>query len=94
MANYIARVELHAANYNDYETLHAQMAQRGYARTIVGSDNATYQLPTGTYVMRNTNRTLQDALNLAVASANATGRTSSIIVTDWTTATWQGLPPV
>jgi hypothetical protein len=79
MANYIARVELHDADYDDYETLHAEMEQRGYARTIVGSDGVTYQLPTGTYVMRNTNLSLQDALNRAYEAANATGKTSSII---------------
>jgi hypothetical protein len=91
MANYIARVELHAATYDDYETLHAEMASRGYPRTIVGSDGVTYQLPTGTYVMRGTNISLQDALDRAGAAANATGKKSSIIVADWTGAKWRGL---
>jgi hypothetical protein len=91
MANYIARVELHAATYNDYETLHSQMQQRSYARTILGSDGVTYQLPTGTYVMRDTNSSLQNALNKADEAANQTGKTSSIIVTDWTGAMWRGL---
>jgi hypothetical protein len=27
-----------------------------------------------------------------VAAANATGKTSSIIVADWSSASWQGLP--
>ena len=94
MANFLTRVELHSANYDDYETLHAQMEQRGYARTIVGSDGVTYQLPTGTYVMRDTNISLQDALNRAEQAANATGKSSSIIVCDWTAATWRGLAAV
>jgi hypothetical protein len=91
MANYIARVELHSATYDDCETLHQQMRQRGSSRTIVGNDGITYQLPTGTYVMRNANLTQGDALNRAGEAANATGRESSIIVADWTAATWRGL---
>jgi hypothetical protein len=91
MANYIARVELHDADYDDYETLHAEMEQRGYSRTIVGGDGITYHLPTGTYVMRDTNRTLQDAINRATEAANATRKTSSIIVADWTSAMFRGL---
>ena len=86
MANDIARVELHAATYDDYETLHAAMEQRGYSRTIATDGGAVYQLPTGTYVMRNANISLQEAFNRAQAAAQATGRSSSIIVTDWTSA--------
>ena len=94
MANYIARVELHKAGYDDYEKLHAEMQQRSFARTIVGSDNKTYQLPTGTYVARNTSMTLDAALNAAKAAANATGRTSWVIAADWSSASWNGLAVV
>ncbi len=86
MANYLARVELHNANYQDYETLHAQMQQRGYVRTIVGSNGATYQLPTGTYVVTDTNASPQKAFDAAQAAAQATGKNSWTIVADWTTA--------
>jgi hypothetical protein len=88
MANYIARVELHAANYQDYEQLHGNMAARGFDRTIVGNDGNTYQLPTGTYVARNVTDSLTVALNAARDAAEAAGRTSWVIVTDWAAALW------
>jgi len=90
MATYIARVELHTATYNDYEVLHAQMEQRGYARTIVGNDRATYQLPTGTYVL-GSNVSLQEAINRAGEAANATGKKNAVIVAEWSAALWRGL---
>lgn len=91
MANYIARVELHSATWEDYEKLHASMQRRGYSRTITSDGGVTYQLPTGTYVAANSNVELGVALNAAVEAANETGRDSAIIVTDWTAARWNGL---
>lgn len=91
MSNFIARVELHSASYVDYENLHIYMQQRGYARTIKGSDGRTYQLPTGTYVNSGSFASASAALDAAVAAAKATGRASSVIVADWSTATWEGL---
>jgi hypothetical protein len=94
MANFIARVELHKANGDDYEELHANMAAKGYSRTITGSDGKTYQLPTGTYVVRSTNVNQATALQAAKEAASATGRNYSIIVADWSDATWGGLSVV
>jgi hypothetical protein len=94
MANFIARVELHEASGDDYEQLHANMATKGYSRTIAGSDEKTYQLPTGTYVVRSTNVNQATALTAAQEAASATGRNYSIIVADWSEATWSGLPVV
>jgi hypothetical protein len=94
MANYIARVELHSATYDDYEILHSQMQMRGFYRRIVGGNGVTYELPTGTYVMRNTSISAQDAVNKAGEAAAVTGKSNSIIVADWTLATWRGLKVV
>jgi hypothetical protein len=91
MANYIARVELHAANYDDYEELHDKMRQQGFSRQIHGSDGKDYHLPTGTYVIRNANVSTSDALNRAGNAAEQTGKKSSIIVADWDSASWRGL---
>jgi hypothetical protein len=68
------------------------MQQWGYARTINGDDGKTYQLPTGTYVGAGSPSSASTALQAAVAAANATGKTSSIIVADWSSARWQGAP--
>lgn len=94
MANYMARVELHSATWNDYEALHAGMQRRGFLRFIRGSDGKTYQLPTGTYVASQTNVSLQVALSAAVEAASETRRPSSVVVADWTAASWQGLQMV
>jgi hypothetical protein len=92
--NHIARVELHSATWDDYETLPAGMQRRGYSRTIRSDNGVTYQLPTGTYVTTNANVTLEVALKAAVEAAGETRRSSSTIVTDWTAARWEGLPKV
>lgn len=92
MANFIARVELHSAGYTDYENLHAYMQQRGFARSIRGDDGKSYLLPTGTYISAPSHSSGDIALQAAVAAANATGKTSSVIIAEWTSAKWQGMP--
>jgi hypothetical protein len=91
MANYLARVELHLANPEDYEKLHVSMQHRGYVRKIPGEDGVSYQLPTGTYFVTGTSAVLSVALSAAVDAANETGRQSAVFVTDWQSARWYGL---
>jgi len=91
MPNFIARVELHLASYADYESLHIHMQQYSYDRTIKSDDGKTYQLPTGTYVSVGGQSSANTALQAAVAAADATGKTSSVIVADWSSTRWQGL---
>lgn len=86
MANYVARIELHNATYDDYETLHAAAARRGLLRTIAASDGKRYQLPTGTYVAANTAVTLEQAYAAAEAAATETGKRFWVVVADWGTA--------
>jgi hypothetical protein len=93
MAKYIARVELHAASYANYEFLHLQMAQRGFTRTVAGVNHTVYQLPTGTYFIAS-DIPLREVLNKAVAAANATLKSSAVIVAEWREAMWQGLTAV
>jgi 3-hydroxyisobutyrate dehydrogenase-like beta-hydroxyacid dehydrogenase len=95
MNNYIARVELHhATSIQDYDKLHSSMYKKGFLRLIVGDDQKTYQLPTGTYVLRASTISLEDARNNAAAAAAETGKSSEIIVSDWVQAGWVGLPTV
>jgi hypothetical protein len=70
------------------------MEERGYSRTISSDDGKNYQLPTGTYVVPNTNVSLDTALNAAKEAAKETGKSYSIIVADWTRASWNGLAVV
>lgn len=91
MASYIARVELHSATYQDYEILHGAMGQRGFSRTILGSDGANYYLPTGTYDIASTSASLQQAFDAAVAATKETRMNYSIIVAERNAAKWVGL---
>jgi hypothetical protein len=91
MASYLGRVELHYASDDDYQTLHAAMAQRGYSRMIVGGNGSTYYLPTGTYDIASTTISLQQALDAANAAAKTTGKNYSIIVAERSGAQWIGL---
>ena len=88
MANYVARIELHNASHDDYETLHAAAQRRGLLRTIVASDGKKYQLPTGTYVVENTNATLQQVYDAAEAAATETRKKFWVVVADWSSARW------
>lgn len=92
MANYLARVELHSATYDDYEVLHAAMQRKGFSRTIASDGRVLYSLPTGTYVIGDTGLTPKAALDATIRAANATGKKHSTIITDWANAMWDGLP--
>ena len=49
MSQFTVRVELHGAQWVDYETLHAAMERQGFSRVIKGPDGRTYQLPSAEY---------------------------------------------
>jgi len=86
MANYLARVELHKASHDDYEVLHGAMKQRGFLRVIVAGNGKKYRLPTGTYVVEDTNANLEQAYAAAESGAGDTGKSFWAIVVDWTAA--------
>ena len=88
MANYVARIELHNATYDDYEKLHAAAAHRGLLRTIVSDGGQKFQLPAGTYVAAGTGATLQQAYDAAEAAARETRKTFWVVVADWVSARW------
>jgi hypothetical protein len=86
MANYVARIELHNATYDDYVRLHGAAARRGLLRTIVASDGKKYQLPTGTYIAENTSVSLEQAYAAAEAAATETRKRFWVVVADWASA--------
>jgi len=90
MANYLVRVELHGATWDDYENLHAQMAFRGFSREILGDDGLTYQLPTAQYVIR-TAAELEGVRAAAADAASAVGRRFGVIVAEYSQSGWVGL---
>lgn len=90
---YLVRVELHNANHLDYDTLHAAMAARGFARTIRGGNGVVYHLPTAEYVIDTIagGEQVRSAADLAAAT---TGKTHGVIVVRWDTAWWNGLAQI
>jgi hypothetical protein len=90
VASFLVRVELHDADWDDYEQLHAQMADRGFCREIRGSDGRTYQLPTAEYVIQ-TGNGLENVRALAAAAAQATGRKFGVIAAEYSRSAWMGL---
>jgi hypothetical protein len=93
MALYLTRVELHNADADDYETLHAAMEAEGFDRTIVGGDGKTYQLPTAEYY-RQTNLNRAQVLESAQQAAAKTKKSHGIIVAESTGMIWMGLAEV
>ncbi len=90
MARFITRVELHNANYSDYETLHKAMEAEGFSRLIQESDGTWYYLPTAEYY-RICTLTLQQVLDSAERAASKTQRKYGVILSETTSSTWNGL---
>lgn len=91
MASFITRVELHGASQSDYETLHAEMAREGFARTITSDQGITYHLPTAQYEFVG-NTTRSAVLEKAKAAASRTRKAFGAIVTEAAGSTWHNLP--
>ena len=93
MARFITRVELHNADYDDYETLHSAMEAEGFERTITSDDGVTYHLPTAEYY-READLTRQEVLDSAKHAAAKTQRKFGAIVVESKGITWSGLDKV
>ena len=90
MAGFTTRVELHGADWSDYEKLHEQMAAQGFSRTITGGDGKRYWLPPAEY---NYEASADRATVLAKARAAASQvkNAYAVIVTGPEGRTWHGL---
>jgi hypothetical protein len=87
---YLVRIELHEASRVDYDTLHAAMVARGFARTIRGSNGVLYHLPTAEYVT-DTTAGGEQVRAAADAAAVTTGKMHGVIVVRWDMGWWSGL---
>ena len=93
MARFITRVELHQADYDDYETLHSAMLAEGFEQTITSGGDVTYHLPTAEYY-RETAVTRHEVLASARRAAAKTQRKFAVVVTQSNGITWSGLDKV
>jgi hypothetical protein len=90
MANFTVRVELHHAEWADYEQLHAAMEQRGFSRQITSDDGRTYQMPWAEYNGTGHFTSVQ-VRDIAKAAADSTGKQSSVLASEASSRAWVGL---
>ena len=93
MATFTIRVELHSAQWSDYENLHNYMEEQGFFRTITADDGTVYHLPAAEYDFIGFN-TAAEVLEKAKVAARKTGRPHGILVTEAKMRTWTGLSVV
>lgn len=92
MARYMVRVELVGIkeDHPSYARLHAEMTQRGFARTLFSAQTGKhYKLPHAEYAA-DTALTVAKVIEIAQAAADAASNSSRILVTEGQTS-WQGL---
>lgn len=91
MTQFTVRIELHDAQWPDYDTLHAAMERQGFSRLITADDGRTYHLPWAEYDAT-ANLSAMQVLGLAQQAANNTGKKNSVLVTEAKSRAWSGLP--
>ncbi len=90
MANFTVRVELHQAEWDDYERLHAAMGQKGFSRQITSDDGRAYHMPWAEY-NGSGNLTSAQVRDIARAAADSTGKQNAVLVTEASSRAWVGL---
>lgn len=91
MAKFTVRVELHDAQWSDYDQLHAAMELKGFSRQITADDGKTYQMPWAEYT-GSAQLSSPQVRDIAKAAADTTGKKSAVFVTEAVTRAWIGLP--
>lgn len=92
MARFVVRVELHNANWNDYQLLHAAMAIQGLGRQITAADGKRYDLPPAEYYAE-FNLPRADVMTRVKIAAGSVKPSYSVLVTESVASDWFNLPP-
>jgi hypothetical protein len=92
MSKFTVRIELHDAKWDDYETLHAAMAEKGFSRFVTADDGQTYHLPWAEYSAVG-DLTSAQVRDIAQAAAATTGKRHGVLVTESNGRAWAGLVP-
>jgi hypothetical protein len=93
MSQFTVRVELHDAQWADYDTLHQAMEGRNFTRLISSDNGLTYQLPWAEY-NGTSDLTCGEIRDIVRDVANSTGKTNSVLVTESNCRAWSGLAAV
>jgi hypothetical protein len=90
MTSFTVRIELHDADWKDYDKLHTEMIGQGFVHTIESGDGIVYELPPAEYNFEG-NLTKSEVLDRAKTAADRTNRKNAVLVTESNGRTWRGL---
>jgi hypothetical protein len=93
MAEFTVRVELHGAEWEDYDALRVEMGAEGFSATVQGSGGMAYELPAGEYAVT-ADATRQQVLARVKRGADRSGFSYVVLVTESVGRAWWGLEPV
>jgi hypothetical protein len=92
VADFTVRVELHGAEWEDYDALRVEMEAEGFACTVRGHAGTAYDLPAGEYAF-SADLTRQQVLGRARLVAERSGYGCAVVVTESAGRAWCGLDP-
>ena len=92
MADFTVRVELHGAEWEDYDALRVEMEAEGFVAAVGGSGGMAYELPAGEYAVSG-DATRQQVLARAKRAADRSGCSYAVLVTESAGRAWWGLEP-
>ncbi|MGD0796340.1 MAG: hypothetical protein ABR910_01335 [Acidobacteriaceae bacterium] len=90
MAQFTVRIELHGAQWEDYEALHSAMQRKGFSRQITADSGRTYLMPWAEYDAT-ASLSSMEVLGAAQQAANSTGKKNAVLVTEVKSRAWSGL---
>jgi hypothetical protein len=90
MPDFTVRVELHGAEWEDYDALRVEMEAEGFASIVRGSGGTPYELPAGEYAL-SVDLTRQQVLARARQAVERSGYSCAILVTESVGRAWCGL---
>lgn len=88
MSTYLARVELHGAQSDDYEPLHQYMRSIGFERTMPHGDGSLNQLPDGTYISGSGGDLTKIREQISSYADHLTVRRASVFVCQFDQCSW------
>ena len=89
--DFTIRVELHGAEWEDYDALRGEMEADGFAATVRGRGGA-YELPAGEYALTG-DFALAQVIARARRAADRTCCSYAVLVTESAGRAWWGLDP-
>lgn len=87
---FTVRVELHGAEWEDYDALRVEMETEGFASLVRGTGGTAYELPAGEYAFSG-EETREQVLARARRAADRTAFSVAILVTESAGRAWWGL---